>query len=42
MNVFVTGEYRGTSRGEGYTLSDGTPLNLSDKDQKMPRLKEML
>ncbi len=38
----VTGEYRGTSSGEGYTLSDGTPLNLSDKDQKMPRLKEML
>lgn len=37
----VTGEYRGTSSGEGYTLSDGTPLNLSDKDQKMPRLKEM-
>lgn len=38
----VTGEYRGTSSGEGYTLIDGTPLNLSDKDQKMPRLKEML
>lgn len=37
----VTGEYRGTSSGEGYMLSDGTPLNLSDKDQKMPRLKEM-
>lgn len=37
----VSGEYRGTSSGEGYTLSDGTPLNLSDKDQKMPRLKEM-
>lgn len=37
----VTGEYRGTSSGEGYTLSDGTPLNLSEKDQKMPRLKEI-
>ena len=27
------GEYNGTASAEGYTLSDGTKLNLSDKDQ---------
>lgn len=30
----IQGEYKGTASAEGYTLSDGTPLNLSDKDQK--------
>ena len=30
----VTGTYNGTASAEGYTLADGTPLNLSDKDQK--------
>ncbi len=30
----VTGEYRGNASSEGYTLFDGTPLNISDKDQK--------
>lgn len=30
----LTGEYRGTAGAEGYALSDGTPLNLSEKDQK--------
>lgn len=30
----VIGEYAGNASAEGYTLSDGTPLNLSDKDQK--------
>lgn len=30
----VTGNYNGTASAEGYALSDGTPLNLSDKDQK--------
>ena len=30
----LVGEYNGTASAEGYTLSDGTPLNLSDKDQK--------
>jgi dTDP-4-dehydrorhamnose 3,5-epimerase len=29
----LTGTYHGTASGEGYTLSDGTPLNLSAKDQ---------
>lgn len=30
----VQGIYNGTASAEGYTLADGTPLNLSDKDQK--------
>lgn len=30
----VKGKYRGTASAEGYTLGDGTPLNLSEKDGK--------
>ena len=30
----VVGQYNGTASAEGYTLSDGTPLTLSEKDQK--------
>ena len=30
----VVGEYQGSASAAGYTLVDGTPLNLSDKDQK--------
>ena len=30
----VKGSYTGSAAGTGYILSDGTPLNLSDKDQK--------
>ena len=30
----LTGQYQGTASAEGYALSDGTPLNLSEKDQK--------
>lgn len=30
----VVGEYDGTASAANYKLSDGTPLNLSDKDQK--------
>ncbi len=30
----LVGAYNGTASAEGYTLADGTPLNLSDKDQK--------
>lgn len=30
----VVGDYPGCASAEGYTLADGTPLNLSDKDQK--------
>lgn len=32
----LAGEYRGSPSAEGYTLSDGTPLRLSEKDQKWP------
>ena len=30
----VIGNYNGSASAEGYTLSDGTKLNLSEKDQK--------
>jgi dTDP-4-dehydrorhamnose 3,5-epimerase len=36
----VCGNYCGTASAEGYTLPDGTPLNLSDKDQKWLGLKD--
>lgn len=36
----LTGTYQGTSSAEGYALDDGTPLNLSDKDQKWAGLKD--
>ena len=36
----IVGEYKGSPSGKGYTLSDGTPLNLSDKDQKWSGIKE--
>lgn len=36
----LVGEYKGSPSGEGYTLYDGTPLNLSDKDQKWSGIKE--
>lgn len=36
----LKGEYKGTASAEGYTLEDGTPLNLSDKDQKWAGLKD--
>lgn len=36
----VTGEYDGTANAAGYTLKDGTPLNLSDKDQKWAGIKD--
>ena len=29
----VSGAYPGSASAQGYTMSDGTPLNLSDKDQ---------
>lgn len=32
----LVGEYQGSASAEGYSLSDGTPLNLSEKDQKWP------
>ena len=30
----LTGEYKGTPSGEGYKLSDGTAIKLSEKDEK--------
>ena len=36
----VTGDYPGSGSAEGYTLSDGTPLNLSAKDQNWQTLKD--
>lgn len=36
----LTGTYNGTASGEGYALEDGTPLNLSDKDQKWLGLED--
>ena len=36
----LVGEYHGTASAEGYTLQDGTLLNLSEKDQKWAGLKE--
>lgn len=36
----LVGEYKGTPSAEGYTLTDGTPLNLSDKDQKWKGFKD--
>ena len=36
----LVGEYPGSADASGYTLSDGTPLNLSEKDQKWMGLKD--
>ena len=36
----VTGLYKGSAEAEGYTLADGTPLNLSEKDQKWLGFKD--
>lgn len=36
----LRGAYLGSASAEGYTLEDGTPLNLSDKDQKWLGLKD--
>lgn len=35
----VCGEYRGSASAEGYTLKDGTPLMLSEKDQRWGRFE---
>lgn len=36
----VIGEYRGSADSAGYTLQDGTPLNLSEKDKKWGTINE--
>ncbi len=35
----LVGNYSGSASAEGYTLSDGTPINLSEKDQKWESLE---
>lgn len=37
----LCGDYKGNASAEGYHLEDGTPLNLSDKDQKWSVLAEL-
>ena len=36
----LVGQYNGTADSAGYTLSDGTPLNLSDKDKQWQTLAD--
>ena len=38
----IVGTYRGAALSEGYTMSDGTPLTLSDKDQRLLPLHETM
>lgn len=35
----LKGSYQGTPSAQGYTLEDGTPLNISDKDQQWADLE---
>jgi len=37
----LNGIYSGSASSEGYTLNDGTPLILSEKDRNWPVLKEI-
>ena len=37
----LTGEYKGSASAEGYMLDDGTPLTLSEKDQKWVCLADL-
>lgn len=36
----LSGKYNGTASTEGYTLADGTPLRLSEKDQRWLGIKD--
>ena len=36
----ISGVYNGTPSAEGYVMEDGTPLNLSEKDQKWANLAD--
>ena len=38
----VSGEYPGSADSSGYRLSDGTKLNLSDKDKLWKRLEDVV
>lgn len=37
----LQGKYSGTSKADGYSLEDGTPLNLSEKDQQWETICEL-
>ena len=37
----LTGAYNGNASAQGYALTDGTPLKLSQKDQKWKRLENI-
>lgn len=37
----LVGTYPGSAAGSGYTLADGTPLCLSEKDQLWPTLRDL-
>ena len=37
---YIKGIYKGNCSAEGYTLDDGTPLNLIDKGQQWLGLKD--
>lgn len=37
----VEGEYKGSAVAEGYTLADGTSLNLSEKDQQWKTINSL-
>ncbi len=37
----VKGDYTGSANASGYTLSDGTPLKLSPRDQAWPKLQSL-
>ena len=34
----IIGEYRGSGSAEGYTMADGTPLKLNQRDENLPTL----
>ena len=36
----LVGDYRGSASADGYTLADGTKLNISEKDQKWNTIDE--
>ncbi len=38
---FIEGVYPGSPKAEGYCLGDGTPLIISEKDQKWQGIKEL-
>lgn len=39
---YVTGNYSGTAESRGYRLEDGTPLQLSEKDQKWDGIRKIV